>query len=307
MRATLAIPNDPALLEAALEGIIEVNRLLIRRGAVPGLYESGVRYSIDTPGHLRWQTAEETVRRRSGDCKDLVTYRCAELREQGVDARPRVIPIKRKLWHVVLEADGWLEDPSAYLGMLTPATINRRRKAKTMDDDTTDTIDPQNTAATTAGVAEQLVDDPVHQIGTQALEQGALNMEAIAGAVELAADADATAMERAPVPIKPSVRYLVRRRPDGTHDAHVEIRLMDGSVRKPVVHATTRQAALTRAAQLAQKELNNPAVQMLVPPQAVVAVRAILHTAKLAANGQLAERARTWTSAAMRTLASVFS
>ena len=103
---------------AFVETLVEVNRIVLRAsGAVAApatsLYASGVRFQEDA----RWQDVTSMRSTGYGDCKDLVAWRLAELRGQGVDARLHVIFSKAggtDVFHmVVLHPGGQLEDVAA--------------------------------------------------------------------------------------------------------------------------------------------------------------------------------------------------
>jgi hypothetical protein len=89
---------------------------------VPWLYESGVTYAEDPEGHECWTDIPETLSRGTGDCKDLVAWRLAEIR---VREREEAFPVvtfaragARVKFHIaVRRADGRVEDPSRELGM----------------------------------------------------------------------------------------------------------------------------------------------------------------------------------------------
>jgi hypothetical protein len=137
-----------APLQIALEGLAQVDEWQIRRAlaraaagtgeALPALYESGVRYQEEPPGHEDWLDAPEVVRQGVADCEDLAAYRAAELRVAGHDCEPVIkwqwIPREmmlaqgypasklpdRGVWMVhccVRFPDGSVEDPSKILGM----------------------------------------------------------------------------------------------------------------------------------------------------------------------------------------------
>ena len=106
-------------LEALLEGLVRMDLVQLRRGMVPPLYQSGVRYRREPRKREDWQTAAETYARRYGDCEDLAAYRAADLRLAGIEARAIVYQAAPGLKHVVVEyPDGRREDPSKRLGML---------------------------------------------------------------------------------------------------------------------------------------------------------------------------------------------
>jgi len=114
-----------ALAEVA---IAEARREL-RTGAIPFLYSSGVRFIEQSPNACCFRPPSEVLERKGGDCKQLTTWRIAELREAGIDAKPRVIwleatdgqGVKGFIAHMLLRLpDNNLEDPSVNLGMSSP-------------------------------------------------------------------------------------------------------------------------------------------------------------------------------------------
>lgn len=150
----LSLPdtNDAAHfapLQIALEGLTDLDtwqimraRRLAREGrapsALPPLYESGVYYKEEAPGHEDWIDAPGVLAQGFADCEDLAAWRCAELRADGVDVEPvikwqwipRAVMIQqgypadklpsRGVWLVhccVRYPDGTIEDPSKILGM----------------------------------------------------------------------------------------------------------------------------------------------------------------------------------------------
>jgi transglutaminase-like putative cysteine protease len=94
-----------------------------RYGPVPALYSGRIRYRREPAGIENWQSARETALLGYGDCEDLVAYRVAELRRQGVKAWPKVVPINARLRHVLVvyrdprTGAEVTEDPSKKLGM----------------------------------------------------------------------------------------------------------------------------------------------------------------------------------------------
>jgi hypothetical protein len=138
-----------APLQIALEGLTDLDtwqilrwRKLAREGRapreLPKLYESGVYYKEEAPGHEDWLDAPAVLLQGNADCEDLAAYRCAELRADGVEAEPVIkwqwIPRdvmvaqgypanklpSRGVWLVhccVRFPDGTIEDPSKILGM----------------------------------------------------------------------------------------------------------------------------------------------------------------------------------------------
>ena len=120
-----------------LWALIDINMdWLEARPDTPWLYRSGLRYNgqayklgqedwMDIPSALLTCHADQCG--VGTDCKVLVCYRVAELRRNGIDARPWLLRQARMPladgsisygYHVVVRLpDGTLEDPSAILGM----------------------------------------------------------------------------------------------------------------------------------------------------------------------------------------------
>ncbi len=89
----------------------------LRANPRPPLYEAGVRYTRHDPSE-RWQLPSETAARGGGDCEDLASWRCAELRLRGESCRVVVKRTGPRVLHAVVERDdGSIEDPSRRLGM----------------------------------------------------------------------------------------------------------------------------------------------------------------------------------------------
>jgi hypothetical protein len=125
VRIRLAIPDrllTPAALEAALEATTLANAEAIRRGEVPHIEDAirrGVRWRPEpfVDGE-HFDLAHQVMRRNWGDCDDLAPWLSASLREQGEDARTRVVKTGRDRWHAVTElSDGRILDPSKWAGM----------------------------------------------------------------------------------------------------------------------------------------------------------------------------------------------
>lgn len=128
MLATLHVSADRELLSAALLGLLAVNVVLMRRGGVPALYGSGIRYQREVKGREDWKDCARVAEDREGDCEDLACYRAAELVSSGedLDARPAVIWTSPRMLHaVVRRGDGSYEDPSRRLGMKGPRHARR--------------------------------------------------------------------------------------------------------------------------------------------------------------------------------------
>jgi hypothetical protein len=108
-------------LAPALAALTGLNLSIMRRHALPQLYDSGVRYQREAIAHGRpreqWLTAPVVLSRGAGDCEDLCCYRAAELRLKGIAAIAMARPSSVG-WHIVVKyPDGQIEDPSRKLGM----------------------------------------------------------------------------------------------------------------------------------------------------------------------------------------------
>jgi hypothetical protein len=150
----------------AVEALTMADRLIIRSGLVPPLYEAGVRYAEESeiyrgdPNYLgeSFDDAWVCYQRGTADCDDLGAWRCAELQERGENAGIRVTwkPLPKvmravcaaarekgmsagqllqalsrygKLYHItVRRADGSIECPSAKLGMPTGNEFSRGKQ-----------------------------------------------------------------------------------------------------------------------------------------------------------------------------------
>lgn len=117
-------------MQIMLDGLTRIHLDHYRRyPQTPSLYESGVVYEREPPGQEDWQDIFTTLRRGSGDCEDLATWRTADLLRKGIKARafgkPRPMLIQTPtgaemgtLWHILVRhPDGRIEDPSKILGM----------------------------------------------------------------------------------------------------------------------------------------------------------------------------------------------
>jgi hypothetical protein len=137
--------DDPYRAEELLEGLIARNRRQMRRGGIPPLYQSGIKYREEQPGKEDWLTAKEGLEKGILDCEDLTGYRIAELRETGENkARPRIVKTGPTTYHAIVQrGDGSMEDPTKVLkrmeatGMLgaelktTPAAVPPGARPKT--------------------------------------------------------------------------------------------------------------------------------------------------------------------------------
>lgn len=118
IRIRFNISETLAQVQAAVSGLVLVNLAQLETVKLPPLYESGVRYKMEKPGHEQWQTIVELFGNKSGDCEDLCAARCAQLRHAGENASINVKLVRNGLMHIrVRRGNGDLEDPSKLLGM----------------------------------------------------------------------------------------------------------------------------------------------------------------------------------------------
>lgn len=121
-------------IKAILDAQVANNRLYLSlHSRVPPLYSSGVRYENEPLWKFENEPVEEfalipiVLARGWGDCDDLAPWRVAELQNCGEAAKIRVqwkrqiskSGVKgRKYFHIVVKrSNGFIEDPSAQLGM----------------------------------------------------------------------------------------------------------------------------------------------------------------------------------------------
>jgi hypothetical protein len=118
MKVTLNVPASRALLGAASQGLVAINREVLRQTELPRLYDSGVRYEPEKRHRERWQNALEVFGAGKGDCEDLAAWRVAELQLRGEPAAVKVVRTGPRRFHaIVRRGDGSYEDPSKVLGM----------------------------------------------------------------------------------------------------------------------------------------------------------------------------------------------
>lgn len=132
----LSVPGDrwlkPSKLLAlcireALEALVLVNRLYLRTHHCKPLYESGIRYEEEPLGqkYEDFAAVPVIISRGWGDCDDVVSWRIAELRNAGENAKVRLkwqhdASKNARMYHVLVRrANGQVEDPSLRLGMGT--------------------------------------------------------------------------------------------------------------------------------------------------------------------------------------------
>lgn len=105
-------------IDAALAALTILDIHYLKAYGAPPLYQSGVRYIREGPQRREaWLTVPDIIAAGGGDCEDLAAWRAAELRVRGYAASARAIRV-RSGWHIIVECEGRVEDPSARLGML---------------------------------------------------------------------------------------------------------------------------------------------------------------------------------------------
>ena len=115
----LGLPSKANMYAAALEGLVQVNDLVLGKNpALPTLYASGARWRAIP--HDTWRRADQIAGEGWGDCEGLSAWRTAELRRTGEDpeARVGVYHTGPKKYHaIVVRGTDEIEDPSVLLGM----------------------------------------------------------------------------------------------------------------------------------------------------------------------------------------------
>lgn len=120
-----------------MEAMCAIDLLHLRQRTYPKLYESGIVYRRED-GTENWLDIPSVIKAGWGDCEDLVFWRVAELRKQGIKAAPfakwrrvngvfkyhalvRRFSPGRDHFGRFVKANAWLEDPSRRLGMNGPS------------------------------------------------------------------------------------------------------------------------------------------------------------------------------------------
>lgn len=125
MRAILNLPPSVRLIEAGLEGLVQVNRVLIETGVVPpSPADTSVRYKRERSGLEEWDNALTCIRRGWGDCEDLNSWECARINlTEDEWAVCNLIQTGAKMFHcIILMSDGSRRDICPSLGMRVPGT-----------------------------------------------------------------------------------------------------------------------------------------------------------------------------------------
>jgi hypothetical protein len=132
--ATLRLPPNAAIIEAALEGLVRVNLVLMETGVIPPFpHETDVIYRLEPEGEEDWKHGSNAIRDGWADCEDLAAWCVAGLRFSGEDEAARCAILRTgptNMHCVVLMSDGRIWDPSMDLGMLTNNRLRGVRKGE---------------------------------------------------------------------------------------------------------------------------------------------------------------------------------
>jgi hypothetical protein len=127
----LGVPTGVEAYDAALEGLTEVNQVLLSHKDFPRVYDSGVKY--EARPYRKWIDVKDIIGQGWADCEGLAAWRSAELRHTGEDPDARLVTYQtgpHKYHAVVMRGDGGIEDPSARLGMRIAKRANYYRKIR---------------------------------------------------------------------------------------------------------------------------------------------------------------------------------
>lgn len=241
--ATLQVPARSAAFDAALEGLTRLDETLLGEADYPPLYESGVRYRAE-PREV-WRHVGHVLAEGWGDCEDLAAWRAAELRVSGEDPDAAVGTYRsgaRRYHAIVVRGDGSIEDPSRKLGMKGKKVMKDRDMP----------------ISACAGLADAVLGEDDDGDGDPASDY----------------EADA-AIGPDPTPDETDVTTDVKQTPNGFRGvARVPLAtgraLLTASSVKP-----TSEMATGAALKLATRALDSKAAQMLLPPQAKLALNLI--------------------------------
>lgn len=120
MRACLHLPPSIALIQAALEGLVAANRVLIETGVIPvSPLDASVRYKAEDSGFEDWNIGSRVVSLGHGDCEDLNGWECAGIQlQEDPGAQLIIVRTGRRRFHAVVEmSSGEIVDVCPELGM----------------------------------------------------------------------------------------------------------------------------------------------------------------------------------------------
>lgn len=111
--------DQASILKALMNALITVNLVWLREHKAPAIYDAAPEYLIKPRPFAidSWQDIPTTLAKKSGDCKDFVAWRCAELMAEGIYVCP-LVQWDGVLFHFLVSyGTGRVEDPSDILGM----------------------------------------------------------------------------------------------------------------------------------------------------------------------------------------------
>jgi predicted transglutaminase-like cysteine proteinase len=118
---TISIPAESDVISALLEGLTQVNQVILRKmKSISGensLYNAGIKYQREPIGSERWQAIDELYKRKAGDCEDLAAALASQYRNAGKDAKAICVRRGRGFHCLTVNPDKKIEDPSKKLGM----------------------------------------------------------------------------------------------------------------------------------------------------------------------------------------------
>jgi hypothetical protein len=111
-------------LQASLDFLTAISAGQIKRHGLPHPYRAGIRYQREPEGREDWQTALETLERKTGDCEDLAAYLAGYLQAHGhPHARAFLRPSRGVGYHCLVQDGAQILDPSRVLGMGKEALV----------------------------------------------------------------------------------------------------------------------------------------------------------------------------------------
>jgi hypothetical protein len=129
----MRLPPHIPVIEAALEGLVRANMVLIELGAQPLFpHDAGIVYRLEPADEEDWKLGIYGIKDGWQDCEDIAAYCVAGLRVSGEDpdARCAILRTGEHNMHCVVQmGDGSVWDPSVDLGMMENRGRRGVRKA----------------------------------------------------------------------------------------------------------------------------------------------------------------------------------
>jgi hypothetical protein len=240
--AVMHIPSGADTYRAALEGLARLDEVIMSSGAIPPLYEAGVRYKKEPQD--TWRHAGEVAASGWGDCEDLAAYRVAELRITGEDPGATVDTYQTgpKRFHAVVRRSR---------GIIPPEARGRHGFE-----------DPSRACGMKPGS---------ETVGLDALRERkfSLNRRSVMSRCAAVMGEDVSPEYR-------SISFDLVRLPSGGWSGIVRIPFKDGTAlyMKPSTSQAKANAA-RKSVNLAKLASKNPAVNAAMPPQAQLAAKVL--------------------------------